>query len=187
MENDSFRLDRYEMVRKFFAIGKKYNIKDEYGNDLFYASMEMLKLRPKIHIYDNDRQTGEILTITPNSILDYDATYEITDARTQALIGSIKRDGLHSLFQNRWNIMDASGNVVGYATEPGLAAIVRRFILNWKLDFDIECQGRRIGRLNKKMALRDRYVLDLSGDRERMLDRRLAIAMLPLLDAGEHR
>jgi hypothetical protein len=37
--------------------------------------------------------------------------------------------------------------------------------------------GRVIGHMNRKFQLRDRYVLDLSSDHERQLDRRLGIAL----------
>ena len=47
--------------------------------------------------------------------------------------------------------------------------------------------GRVIGSLNRKFQLRDRYVLDLTGDHERKLDRRLAIALAIGLDALQNR
>jgi hypothetical protein len=41
--------------------------------------------------------------------------------------------------------------------------------------------------LNRKFQLRDRYVLDLSGDHERKLDRRLGIALAIGLDTLQNR
>ena len=43
------------------------------------------------------------------------------------------------------------------------------------------------GEFNRNFTLFDRYVLDLSRDRPRMIDRRLAIALGVLLDTGENR
>ena len=43
------------------------------------------------------------------------------------------------------------------------------------------------GEFNRNFTLFDRYVLDLSRDRPRMVDRRLAIALGVLLDTGENR
>jgi uncharacterized protein YxjI len=169
------------------SIGKKYYIKDARGSDLFFARMEKFKLKPKIFIYSDDSQREEVLTIAPRNILDFNATYDVVDTKTGTLVGSLKREGLHSLLQNKWNILDASGNVVGSARESGLMAIFRRFVMNWKLDFEIDYQGRRIGMLSKRLAIGDKYELNLSGDPEKRLDRRLAIAMLPLFDAGEDR
>jgi uncharacterized protein YxjI len=44
-----------------------------------------------------------------------------------------------------------------------------------------------IGEFNRKFTIRDRYVLDLTADHQRTLDRRIAIALGVMLDTGEHR
>ena len=41
--------------------------------------------------------------------------------------------------------------------------------------------------MNRKFQFRDRYVLDLSGDHDRRLDRRMAIALAIGLDALQNR
>jgi hypothetical protein len=41
--------------------------------------------------------------------------------------------------------------------------------------------------MDRKFKLRDEYVLDLSGDRERRIDRRLAIALAVGLDTLQNR
>src|SRR5438874_1791670 len=54
-------------------------------------------------------------------------------------------------------------------------------------NFDLLSNGRAIGHLNRKFQLRDRYVLDLSGDSDRRVDRRLAIALAIGLDTLQNR
>ena len=44
-----------------------------------------------------------------------------------------------------------------------------------------------IGEFNRKLTLLDRYVLDLTADRERVFDRRIALALGVMLDTGERR
>ena len=46
---------------------------------------------------------------------------------------------------------------------------------------------REIGELSRVLGLRDKYILDLSADAERALDRRLAIALSVGLDAFQAR
>jgi uncharacterized protein YxjI len=41
--------------------------------------------------------------------------------------------------------------------------------------------------MNRKFQLRDRYVLDVAGDHDRRIDRRLAIALAVGLDALRNR
>ena len=47
--------------------------------------------------------------------------------------------------------------------------------------------GERLGEFNRKLTLFDRYVLDLSADPTRSLDRRIALAMGVMLDTGDGR
>jgi hypothetical protein len=46
---------------------------------------------------------------------------------------------------------------------------------------------RVIGEFKRKLTLFDRYVLDLTADRERAFDRRVALALGVMLDTGERR
>jgi uncharacterized protein YxjI len=54
-------------------------------------------------------------------------------------------------------------------------------------NFDLMMDGGVIGHMNRKFQLRDRYVLDLSGDADRKLDRRLGIALAIGLDTLQNR
>jgi hypothetical protein len=47
--------------------------------------------------------------------------------------------------------------------------------------------GQVLGEFNRKFTLFDRYVLDLSPDATRSLDRRVALALGVMLDTGERR
>jgi hypothetical protein len=44
-----------------------------------------------------------------------------------------------------------------------------------------------VGGMDRKFKVRDQYVLDLAGDRERRIDRRVAIALAIGLDALQNR
>jgi hypothetical protein len=44
-----------------------------------------------------------------------------------------------------------------------------------------------LGELNRKFTLFDKYVLDLTHDPQRTLDRRVALALGVMLDTGEGR
>ena len=77
-----------------------------------------------------------------------------------------------------------------------MAAIARRvvdFIPDWgglipiPYNFDILVDDRVVGSMNRKFRLRDRYVLDLSGDHERKIDRQVAVALAIGLDALQNR
>jgi hypothetical protein len=70
-----------------------------------------------------------------------------------------------------------------------LLALVRRFFTRLVPLCFIFCLpgGQVVGEFNRKFTLLDRYVLDLSKDPSRALDRRVAVAMGVMLDTGERR
>ena len=68
-------------------------------------------------------------------------------------------------------------------------ALVRRFLTRLVPLCFIFClpSGQVVGEFNRKFTILDRYVLDLSADSGRALDRRVALAMGVMLDTGERR
>ena len=54
-------------------------------------------------------------------------------------------------------------------------------------NFEFLAGDRVIGAMDRKFKLRDQYVLDLSGDTDRTIDRRLAVALAIALDALQNR
>ena len=54
-------------------------------------------------------------------------------------------------------------------------------------NFEILIDGEPAGAMDRKFKVRDEYVLDLSDDRERKLDRRLAVALAVGLDTLQNR
>ena len=55
-------------------------------------------------------------------------------------------------------------------------------------NFEIVIDGEVVGTMRRKFArVRDQYVLDLSGDPERKIDRRVGVALAVGLDALQNR
>ncbi len=189
-----FDRDKFLMTEKHFTIGDKYHIYDEMGEPLFYVEREKFKLYADIHIYDNEQKTSELIRIEDKSVLDFNATMEVREPDSGALLGSFKRDALASMLRRTWNIRDSQEKVIGRAIEDSLfKALLRRFLGRGllrkliKTDFNIEINGRQIGEFTRRFTIRDKYVLDLSKDTSRSFDRRLAVALGILLDSAERR
>jgi hypothetical protein len=102
-----------------------------------------------------------------------------------------------SLLRSTWSVMNAADQEVAVARERSQAmAILRRAIdfvpdvgglIPIPYNFDILAGEQVIGRMDRKFQLRDRYVLDLTGDPDKTLDRRLAIALAIGLDTLQNR
>lgn len=187
----NFDRDKFLIHQKHLAVAHKYYIYDEAMHPLFYVEREKLKLRPAIHIYDSDAKNRRLVSIRPKSIIAFNPIYEVWDGTTDQAIGSLRRLGWRSIFRRRWEILDNTGQLVGQAYEDSaVKAFVRRFVpfgVFLKTDFQIELKGRPVGRYIRRLSIGDKYVLDLSADQPRSLDRRQAIALGVLLDSAERR
>jgi uncharacterized protein YxjI len=192
MMHPNFSRDRFLMHQKHLTIGSKYQIyDDQLGQPLFYVEKEKFKLRPAIHIYEDDKKLVELITIYQKNFLTLNPVYEVIEPSTHQRLGSFKRKGLRSLFRRQWLIYDSLGNQIGRAYEDsGIKALIRRVVPLGNLlktDFIIEYRGKEIGRFVRKLTIRDRYLLDLTKDANREFDRRMAIALGILLDTAERR
>jgi uncharacterized protein YxjI len=186
----NFQHDKYLMHQKHFTIGEKYKIYDETGgNILFYVEREKFKLKSHIHVYDTEDKANELLTIYDKNIMGFNATFEVVDTPTGRTIGFLKRKGWSSLLRRNWVIRDDLNQEIGRVFEDSIIkALVRRSIGLLKTDFVIEVNGLgEVGRFVRKFSIRDKYILDLSRDTTKRLDRRMAIAAGILLDTAEKR
>ena len=113
----------------------------------------------------------------------FGARFEVYDPIVNFKVGELKRKALVSIIKPKWIIRDANGHEIGKAYQDSLL----KALLHFKLDFHIKVLGQKIGKFVRKWTLRDRYLLDLSGDPKKMLDRRLALALGIVLDSEEAR
>jgi hypothetical protein len=105
-------------------------------------------------------------------------------------IARLQKNMLTDLFRKKWSCAAPDGRALWEAKEDSiLLALVRRFFTRLVPLCFIFCLpgGQVVGEFNRKFTLLDRYVLDLSRDVARALDRRVAVAMGVMLDTGERR
>lgn len=121
------------------------------------------------------------------------ATYSVRDAQGQPL-AHLAKNHLYDLFRKRWYVYDTSGSLAYTAKEDSVIRSLLRRVLGplfglLRTNFVIE-QGRDdqvVGEFRRNFTILDRYVLDLTDDRARTLDRRVALALGVMLDTGERR
>lgn len=187
-----FALDRYIARRKVFKIfGGAFSIHDPETFDvLAYCRQRAFKLREDIRVFSDDTCSEEILLIRARQVIDFSAAYDVTMPGTGEVVGTLRRRGFSSILRDRWQILDADGELRGEIAEDSMAlALVRRFLSNLVPQrFHVEMDGLEVGRMKQFF---NPFVLkvevDLRVDAERVLDRRLALAAVILLLAIEGR
>lgn len=120
-----------------------------------------------------------LLTVRQESIRWLIVRYVVLDAHEE-VVARLRRNYATDLLRRRWEVSDRDGRPLAVAGEDALAlALARRLLGSF---FDLlrtnyiltTPEGERLGRLDRRLTLLDRSVLDLVDDRNRVLERRVA-------------
>jgi uncharacterized protein YxjI len=148
-----------------------------------------------VHFYRDETRGEQLLDILQDKKLQLiTATYTLRDSAGQVL-ARFRKNFLYNLFRKRWHCLAPDGTVICLAMEDSfILSLLRRFLgpmlglLRTNFIFVTPGDDPRImGEFNRKLTLFDRYVLDLTQDPTRALDRRIALALGVMLDTGERR
>lgn len=96
---------------KLLALANQIYIRDANGNLLGYVKQKMFKLKEDINIFADEQQTQMLFNIKADRMIDWSANYSFTDARGNFL-GSIKRQGMRSMWKASYDVFDPAGNQV---------------------------------------------------------------------------
>lgn len=91
---------------KILAIAKQLSVVDSTGRLVFYVKQKAFKLKEAVTVFADEAQTQALYTINADRVLDFSARYHFTDARTSSTLGSVKRQGMKSLWRSRYDIME---------------------------------------------------------------------------------
>ena len=155
-----------------------------------------MALSKKRHVtfYRDESRTQKMFDVLQDKKVQFPMrTYTVRDASGRPL-ASFKKNYLYNIFRKRWEMRAPNGSVMCVAKEDSIILSLLRRVIGplWGLlrtNFIIT-RGESdtvIGEFKRKFTILDRYVLDLTADRRRDLDRRLGLALGVMLDTGERR
>jgi hypothetical protein len=146
-----------------------------------------------VTFYPGESGTEAVLrVIQVNKFAPLKARYTVCDAQGTPLALLVKNH-IYNLFRKRWHCYGPDGSLVCRAMEDSLILSLLRRLLGpllglLRTNFIITTpDGHVLGEFNRNFTILDRYVLDMSEDPQRTIDRRLAIALGVMLDTGERR
>jgi uncharacterized protein YxjI len=202
MSSDRFAHDKFLVEQLVRPIVNLYRVtplaagETPAGGPVAFVRQKRMAIKEDIRFYGDEDETEELFRIKARSVFDTGgARYDVA-APDDTPIGVLHHQ-LKSLIRSTWRVTDPADQEVAIAQERSqFLAIARRVVdflpygewLPIPYDFVLADGDRDLGHFTRKfMSLRDRYVLDLSGDTDRRLDRRLAIALGIALDALQNR
>ena len=187
-----FAHPRYVLRRKFLKVfGGAFHVFDEQGGLVFYADQKAFKLKEDIRLYGGEDKIDAVLSIQARKVIDWRASYDVTDPATGTKVGALRRKGLRSELRDEWVILDAQEQEIGRIQEDSLAAaLVRRFVAGWLLPqtFHLTVADTEVARFQQRFnPFVQQIELDFTYDPNGRLDRRIGIAAAVLLSAIEGR
>jgi uncharacterized protein YxjI len=121
------------------------------------------------------------------------ATYTMRDSSGR-VVALFRKNFLYNIIRRRWHVLSVTGATVALAKEDSIIkSLLRRVLgpmfglLRTNFIFLHPSGAPAYGELKRTFTILDRYVLDLTADAARNLDRRVALALGVLLDTGERR
>jgi uncharacterized protein YxjI len=170
------------------------------GEPFCFVEQKRFAFKEDIRFYADASKQQELMRIKARQAFDPRARYDVTDA-DGAKLGQIQKVFGASLLRSTYALFDAAGEEVARASEKSLAvALFRRLVgfvpyvgnfADWlpiPYHFDFKRGDVVLGTHERQaFKLRDVYTIDMSGDPERTLDRRLVLAVAVGMDALQAR
>jgi uncharacterized protein YxjI len=170
------------------------------GPEICFVEQKRFKFKEDIRFYADESKTQEILRIKARQRFDPRARYDVTDP-TGAKVGELQKVFGASLLRSTYALFDAGGTETARAAERSLAvALFRRLVglvpyvgdvSDWlpiPYHFDFKRDDTLLGtHVRQAFKFRDTYTIDMSGDPERTVDRRLILALAVGMDALQAR
>jgi hypothetical protein len=198
-----FEYDRYLVDQVIRPIANLYRItplaagETPAGSPIAYVRQKKLAVKENIRFFADEAETQELFAIQARSWLDTGGSrYDVNDAQ-DGRIGVLEHIFGKSLLRSTWRVADAQEQEIAIARERSQVGAILRRVIDFVPDvgglipipynFEILAGERVIGGMDRKFQLRDRYILDLSGDPDKILDRRLALALAVGLDTLQNR
>jgi uncharacterized protein YxjI len=202
---DPNQYDQFILRQRWAPVINRYEFtlpdsNGEPGRPVCFVEQARFKFKEDIRFYTDDSKQVEVMRLKARQRFDPGARYDVTDANG-AKIGEIQKLFGKSLLRSSYALYDATGQEVAEATERSrLVALFRRLVgfvpylgdfADWlpiPYHFVFVRDGQELGSNTwRAWKIHDTYHIDLSGDPERTLDRRLVLAITVGMDALQAR
>jgi hypothetical protein len=197
--SDWLQEDRYTIDQLIRPMVNLYRI-SAGATPVAFVRQKRMAIKEDIRFFADENEARELWRIKARSLMEFGGRYDVTTPDGEK-IGVLGKVFGKSLLRSTWSIMDANEQELAVAKERSVPiAILRRVIdavpygdfvpIPFHFTIDAVSDGageRHIGDLNRRLGIKDTYDLDVSGDVERKIDRRLAVSLGIALDALQSR
>ena len=95
------------------SIARKLSVVDASGSLCLFVKQKAFKLKESVTVFADANQQVPLYELSADRILDFSASYHFKDVRgASAHLGSVKRQGMKSLWKARYDIVNGGGPVL---------------------------------------------------------------------------
>jgi hypothetical protein len=96
---------------RFLALSPEVQVRDAADQLLLQVKQKLFTLREDTTVFADEQKSVPLYRIKADRIIGFGATHTITRLKDNAVVGSVKADGLRSIWQARYSISDAQGRL----------------------------------------------------------------------------
>lgn len=111
------------MSFKAIALAPQFWVRDADGNLLAYVKQKLFKLKEAVTVYADDTLSQPVYVLSADRVIDFSARYYFADT-SGAMIGSVKRQGMRSLWKAHYDIMDGEEVTMTIREENGWVKVM---------------------------------------------------------------
>src|SRR4051812_48098051 len=97
----------YLIKRKFWSFFERvFRVWTADGQLIMYIEHPLLKLREEFMVYGDEAKTQPLLRVKSAQVIAINFNYEVSDATTGALFGTVQKKGLKSILRDKFILLD---------------------------------------------------------------------------------
>jgi hypothetical protein len=179
-----FQQDSFIARQKIFTLAPQFFFNDPNGQVLAFLRKKIFSWKDDIRVFTDATQSFELLRIKGRQVIDFGASFDVTDSISGENAGTLRRRGWKSILRAEWDILDANEMEIGKIREDSaFLAAVRRLLGHLiPQGYSFEAHGRAVGTAQRTWNF---FVptmrVDFVQDPGKSLDRRLLVAAIVLL------
>src|SRR5215203_1570771 len=181
-----FDSDVFEVEQLLRPMVNIYKISSR-GLPVAFVRQKRMAVKEDIRFFADESEAQELFRIKARSLMEFGGRYDVITPAGEK-IGVLGKVFGKSLLRSTWSVMDANERSQFWALARRLTDLIPYAdFIPIVFHFRIDRGDQHLGDFTRTLGLRDRYTLDLSGDTDRTVDRKLAIALAIALDALQSR
>jgi len=120
--------ESYRIKRPFWSIFERtFRIVAPDDRLIMLVRHPIWKLREEFTVWADEARSRPLLQIKARQLIAINFSFDVSDASTGRVLGSVQKQGLRSLVRDKFLILDAGGVEIGHMEEQG-ASLLRRFV-----------------------------------------------------------